>query len=584
MRRIEVPVLVVGAGPVGMMAGILLGREARRALVVERRAGPQAAPAAHVVNARTFEICRQAGVDMDAIARASKDPADAGHVVFVTRLAGEEVGRLPFEQQGADCLEHTPTPLRNLSQHRFERILADSLAGMPTVDLRYGQQWESAEQNADGVTSLVRDLERDELTEVHSRYLIAADGAGSRVRRSLGIGMQGPPHIQSFLMIHVEADLRRFVADRPGVLHWILDPEAGGALVAHNIDREWVYMHGIDADRESLDNYDEARCRALVWRAIGEDAPLRILHRSTWNMSAQVADRMRDERIFLAGDAAHRFPPTGGLGLNTGIADVHGLVWRLAAVDAGWASQSLLDHYETERLPVARNNAEQSLRNAMKMLQIPLALGVTEEPTTARMQATLRDPEARRRVEATIADQAEHFDMLGLQLGYVYEEGTLVGDGTPATASANPVREYRPSARPGARLPHAWIERNGIRGSTLDLVDPHGLTLLSQGAHDLWAKAIETVAGVPIHHIRANEDFEDPDDRWGSRCELGPTGALLVRPDHHVACREASLPADPRDALARAIAALGLGSAQGLSGRSATARSMHHKAASEPIA
>jgi 2,4-dichlorophenol 6-monooxygenase len=558
VERIEVPYLVVGAGPVGTMAALLLAREGRRTLVLERRPAPQPAPAAHVVNARTFEICRQAGVDMDAIARAAKDPADAGLALFVTRLAGEEVGRLPFEQQGEDCLRHTPTPLRNLSQHRFEPILAQAVGAQPDAEIRYGQRWEGAHQDAESVTSTVRDLERDEAYEVRSRILIAADGAGSRIRKWLGIGMEGPPRIQSFVMIHFEADLRRFVADRPGVLHWILDPEIGGTLVAHDIDREWVYMHGFDPDRESEDDYDDARCRSLVWRAIGEEVPLRILHRGSWHMSAQVAQRMRDRRVFLAGDAAHRFPPTGGLGLNTGVQDVHGLAWKLGAVEDGWAPAALLDTYERERLPVARHNAEQSLHNALKLLQVPQALGVLDEPTTARMAATLADPAGRRNVEEAIADQAEHFDMLGLQIGFAYAEGALVPDGSTPPALANPVREYQASSRPGARLPHAWVECNAERASTLDLVRARGLTLLTQGAHDLWAKAILGSAGVPLFHARAGEDFVDRDGHWAEVSGLEPGGALLIRPDQHVAWRARELPADPCAALREALLALGL--------------------------
>ena len=154
MSRIEVPFLIVGAGPVGMIEAVLLSKLGRECLVVERCEGPQTAPAAHVVNARTFEICRQAGLDMQVIEAACKNPADAGHVRFVTRLAGEEIGHLPFERQGDECLRHTPTPLRNLSQHRFEPLLAEAVSTRPEIDLRYGWQWESSEQDAGGVTSV----------------------------------------------------------------------------------------------------------------------------------------------------------------------------------------------------------------------------------------------------------------------------------------------------------------------------------------------------------------------------------------------------------------------------------------------
>jgi 2,4-dichlorophenol 6-monooxygenase len=556
MERVEVSTLVVGAGPVGMMAAILLAQQGRDSLVLERRSAPQPAPAAHVVNARTFEICRQAGVDMEAIARAAKNPADAGHAIFVTRLDGEEIGRLRFEQQGDDCLRHTPTPLRNLSQHRFERILAARIAKQPETEIRYGQQWEDASQDESGVTSTVRDLGNGETYEIRSRYLIAADGAGSRVRKSLGIEMDGPPRLQSFLMIHFEANLRSIVRDRPGVLYWVMDPEVGGALVAHDIDREWVYMHSFDPDRESDQDYDDERCRALVVRAIGQQVALRILHRGSWNMSAQVAQAMRDRRIFLAGDAAHRFPPTGGLGLNTGIQDVHGLAWKLCAVEDGWAPESILATYATERLPTARNNADQSLRNAVKLAQVPRALGTSQEPTRARMEASLGDPQRRRAVEEAIADQAEHFDMLGLQLGYAYEEGALVADGSEAPSLRNPVREYAASSRPGARLPHAWLDFGGRRVSSLDLVGSDGFTLFTWKDHEPWTKALSQVAVPPIAQVRVGTDVVEPDSHWADVAGIEPGGAILVRPDQHVAWRARSRPDDAELALRRALEAL----------------------------
>jgi 2,4-dichlorophenol 6-monooxygenase len=554
MHRTEVPVLIVGAGPVGLMGSLLLARHGIEACVVDRRETPTRAPAAHVVNARTFEICRAAGVDMDALAALCADPQDAGQAIWLTSLAGEEIGRLRFERQTDEVLRFTPTPLRNLAQHRFEAVLRETLTKADAPDVRYAQQWEGAEQDAGGVTSRVRDLATDEVREIRSRHLIACDGAGSRVRKSLGIEMQGPQHIQSFVMIHFNANLRELVKDRPGVLYWLTDPELGPTLVAHDIDREWVYMYSFDPDDESQDDYSPERCEKLVKAAIGSDAyPVEIETIGTWAMSAQVAERYRAGRVFLAGDSAHRFPPTGGLGLNSGVQDVHGLVWRLAAVEAGWAAPELLDSYESERRPVARSNADNSLRNAGRLLEIPQALGLDEERSTERMRAALADPECRARVEAAVANQAEHFDTLGLQLGYHYEVGAIVPDGSAPPEVEDPVREFAPSGRPGARVPHAWLVDGGERRSTLDLLSFDAFTLLTAGRNEAWEAAAAAIADVPVRYVAIDRASLEDEARWLFESGIGRSGALLVRPDQHVAWRSAALPANARSAIHDAI-------------------------------
>ena len=555
MTRVEVPVLVVGGGPVGMMAAILLARQGIASRVVERRSGPHRAPQAHVVNPRTLEICRAAGIGVDRLQSLATPRADGSQVAWMTHLAGEELGRLPYERQGDDCLADTPTPLLNLSQHLFEPVLLERLRAEPLAELHYGHHCHAVEAGGDGVTAEVEDLASGARHLVRSRYLIAADGAGSRIRRALGIEMIGPDRLQSFIMIHFEADLRALVAARPAILYWTVDPECAGAFVAHDIDRTWVFMHPYDPDLEPPATFTESRCVAIVRRAIGRDVPIAVRDVSPWTMTAQVAERYRAGRVFLAGDAAHRFPPSGGLGMNTGIQDVHNLAWKLRLVLAGEASERLLDTYETERRPVAQENADQSMQNAFRMLEVfdalgvPMDLGADRAAAHARMEATLAEPDGRARVSAAIEHQRDHFDTRGLQLGFSYADGALVSDGSPEAHVENRVRDYVPSGRPGAHLPHAWIERGGTRASTLDLVPYDRFTLIAGPDGAAWATA---AAGVRT--VVAGRDFAGPEGRWAALTGIGRDGALLVRPDGHVAWRAATWSPTAREDLAGALA------------------------------
>jgi 2-polyprenyl-6-methoxyphenol hydroxylase-like FAD-dependent oxidoreductase len=515
----RVDVVIVGAGPTGLTAAHLCARLGLSAIVLERRAGPQRSPAAHAVNARTFEIWRQAGVAMQPLLDAALSPSEAGSVHWVTRLGGEVIGSLPYERQGDEMLAVTPTPLRNLSQHRLEPLLL-----APELDVRYRHAWTGATETDTDDGVMVVDVDGpDGAYRIHASYLLGADGAAGAVRGSIGIELVGPRTIQSFVMVHLAADMTDLVGDDTGVLWFVVDPTATGTFVSHGLDREWVYMHEWDPEGDPVERYTPERCAAMVRAALEDPSvPFEVLGVSTWHMSAQIADTYRRGRIFLVGDAAHRFPPTGGLGLNTGVADAHNLIWKIAAVEAGWANPDVLDSYESERRPVAQFNCDQSLHNAFKLVEVPMALGVTVDAD--ELDARLADPVRRTEVETAIAGQATHFDLLGLQLGHVYDGPLVVDDGTPPILLDEPARDYEPSTRPGGRLPHGWIDADT---STLDLVDPTVLTVLVRAG---------TRAPVPPPAIPTCVRTIDA-DVWDHTFELAPDCCLIVRPDQHIAAR-----------------------------------------------
>jgi 2-polyprenyl-6-methoxyphenol hydroxylase-like FAD-dependent oxidoreductase len=503
----EPDLLIVGAGPVGLTAALLFTELGHTVRIVDRRPGPQRAPAAHVLNARTFEVWRQIGVDVDAIRAAAQSPDDAGRVYWVDRLGGVVHGSLPYEQQGDDQLAMTPTPLRNLSQHHLEPLLLAELHSRG-IDVEYGTTWQSHTDHGSHVVSrLAAAADVDAAAEaVTSAWLLACDGAGSTVRAACGIAMDGPDDLQRFAMVHLHAHLDALVGDSRGVLYWICDPTAGGTFIRHGRD-EWVYMSSIN-ERTPAPADDEAAV-ALVRRALADSTvPIEVLRISRWTMTSQLAQQYRHGRVLLAGDAAHRFPPSGGMGLNTGVQDVHNLGWKLSGVLRRTVDEAVLDTYTIERRPVAQRNALASLDNAFRMVEVFQALA---------------DPGHAGLAEA-ITHQAAHFDMLGLQLGYRYAapDAPEPFPTTPPTEAE--VRTYTPSSKPGCRLPHGWVTRHGTVVSILDLVPIDRHVVIAGPASTLTAP-----------HLRVGRDFDDPHDWWGATMRLGPDAHVVVRPDQHIA-------------------------------------------------
>ena len=525
MTEIDVPVLIVGAGPIGLLGARLLGRRGIRTLVAEKHQTRLDAPKAHAVNPRTLEICHAAGLPMADIHAAATPTEEGRHIRMVRTLTGTEIGVLPYERQDEAVRDLTPWPLINIAQPDFEAVVEKSVAALPDVQIRRGLEWRRCDQLGGAVISTLVDRATGEEVKVRSRYLIAADGAGSTIRDGIGIPMDGPEALQSNMMIHFEADLRGLVGDRPAILYFLFGPEANGALIAFDIGRTWVLMHQCRAD-ETPKDYDDARCRDLIRRAVGADLPdLEIRGVRSWVMSSQVARRYRDGNVFLVGDAAHRFPPTGGLGLNTGVGDIDNLVWKIIATEEGWAEPSLLDSYEPERRAIAQTNMGQSLANAMRIMTLFEALGYKPDQTVdvETFEARMSDPVSRAKIDAAVEHQREHFDSLRLQLGFAY------GDALKADA-ALPISQFTPRAVVGARLPHAAL-RDGR--SSLELVAAGGLTLISGPEAGAWGSFAEA-APVPLSLAVEGRDFEARSGDWAASVEIGRDGAILMRPDGHI--------------------------------------------------
>lgn len=537
MSTIQTDVLIVGAGPVGLLTALLLEKVGLDYLVVERRPALHIAPQAHVITSRSLEICRSIGLSDMPIRAAGPKALDTVNIRWVDRLAGRDLGLFSLVSDSAAVqrmMSNSPTPTTNLSQDKFEQLLFDQLTDSAKV--RFEHAWQDFVPSAEGCTSTLTGP-KGETVVVKSDYLIGADGAGSRVRKAVGANMVGPDKLQTFINIHFTADLRELLSGREGILYWVMEKECEGTFIAHDIDRNWIFMKTVDAD-ESIDPIDEKKYSALLHKAIGADVDVTINSMNAWRMTAQISDAYQSGRVFLAGDAAHRFPPTGGIGMNTGFQDAHNLVWKIAMVERG-LDPTLLDTYQVERKPVAEINTEKSLVNAVKMSEVARVLDVDgdKQVSMSDLDVVIADPERCAEVQRAIDGQAAHFNMSGLDLGFCYTSSAVRTDGVPPQ-SDDPVSSYLPSVTPGARLPHAWLSAGETRKSTLDLIKYGHLAVLATAPAIDIEEAVGRIreSGYPIDLavFGKGADLKLEDDSFH---ELFKGKVLLVRPDGHIAAR-----------------------------------------------
>jgi putative polyketide hydroxylase len=531
---LDIPVLISGGGPVGLTASLLLSRHGVPSVLAERHPSTALTPKARGINARTMEVFRQCGIDT-AIREAGLQEGRMGLIVWTETLAGTEIERRVPGRATSKNMAMTPVTNCLCAQDDLEPVIRRFAEQAGPGTLRFNTELKSFSQGANGVTGILADRTTGEETPFKARYLIAAEGAQSRVRRALDVKMIGEEKVYDSVNILFHADLTQWVAHRPAALYFVeLDDLRATFLTINGTDRWGFLIHGRKQYGWTPEDFTPEFCKELIRKGAGlPDLAVDVLGVSPWEASAIVADRYRVGDVFLTGDAAHEMPPTGGFGLNTGVQDVQNLTWKLAAVLRGNADDSLLDSYHAERQAYGTLVTENALANAMSM--------------------------GRKEKQSKVLPRQQFLNEQGLIFGANYQSQAVVPDGTPPVPVDDPVTDYVPSGRPGGRAPHVRLMRGAEQISTIDLFGLSFVLLTGNNGGD-WRKAAAAVERswppLNVYTIGSNAELSDPDGNFNDVYGVDSDGAVLIRPDGYVAWRSRSGASDAQKVLRAAIDAV----------------------------
>ncbi len=517
------PVLIAGAGPVGLALAIELAYHNVRCLVVEQTDGSVDFPTTNLANTRTVEHLRRWGI-ADRMRYQSGYPTDyPRNYLFVTRMDGYEIARFDHPANGAPDSRspHSPEGRLWISKPYFDLVLHQHVAKVRQVELRYETSLESFQQTDDAVIAAVIDRKSGRKATIEADYLVGCDGGRSHIRRALGIKYSGVFSQGQNVAVLFRSPLLRCIAHGPAVQYQIINSQINGAIAAVDGNELWR-LNIRNVSQEQIDRLDapaQLRC------ALGDNIPFELLAVRPWTGHCVVADCYQHGRVFLAGDAAHLNWPAGGFGMNTGVGDAVDIGWKLAALLQGWGGPRLLESYTAERKPIAMINVNEAAEmRASFDKQTPFSASICADSNEGKQ---LRD-KARAAIMRTRAKEFQH-DSAGIELGYRYENSPIcVADGTIAPGLDHGL--YTPSTWPGARAPHVWLQDGR---STLDLFGKGFVLLNFSGTHTSRLADTATHVGLPLEVIMLNEETV----RHNYERNL-----VLVRPDGHVAWRGDTLP------------------------------------------
>ncbi len=523
MSAEPLPVLIAGGGPVGLALAIELGMAGIPCLVVERRDGTISIPKMSGLSIRSMELNRRWGI-AEIVQNSGWPKTHPQGLIYCTSMVGFELARHHVPAYVDQKLGYTPEPRVACAQIFYDPILLAKARSLPSVTVRHLTSLDTFAQDEDGVTATITDRKTGKSETIRARYLVGCDGADGTVVTALGFGYEGLGLVAHSVNVFFRSAEMMKIHDK-GWSRFFRFTDAGGT---------WGEIIGIDGKElwrlsvlKADPTFDADRyMRRLIGR---DDVPYEVLSVMDWERRERVAQRYRDRRVFICGDAAHQNSPTGGLGLHTGLADAVDLGWKLVATLKGWGGPKLLDSYEADRKPIALLNVQACTDEFVLLADLPGGPEIAEDSPAG---AALR----KRWAEAYRASSGANGPTFteNLRLGYYYENSPVcVADGTPPIPYETVA--FVPSARPGTRAPHAWI---GEKRSTLDLFGNNRFVLLRLGAEPPEVGRLADAAatrGVPLDSV----DLADPE-----LLDLYQRRLVLVRPDGHVAWRGDALPAD----------------------------------------